>query len=82
MSESITFGSVHQKRSARAQTLRNARANRRKSRFEAKKEIGGPTQRLYQFTLAPMILPSIPEDCGTGIWQSTDPQHSRRAPAE
>jgi hypothetical protein len=40
MSESITFGSVHQKRSARAQTLRHARASCRESRFQAKKEIG------------------------------------------
>ena len=40
MSESIIFGSVHQKRSARAQPLRQARASCRESRFQAKKEIG------------------------------------------
>jgi hypothetical protein len=57
MSESITFGSVHQKRSARAQPLRHARASCRESRFQAEKEIGGPTQPLYQFALVQMILP-------------------------
>jgi len=48
MSESITFGSVHQKRRARAQPLRHARASCRESRFQAEKEIGGPKRRLYQ----------------------------------
>jgi hypothetical protein len=42
MSESITFGSMHQKRSARAQSLRHARASCRESRFQAEEEIGGP----------------------------------------
>src|SRR5215472_17476571 len=48
MSESITFGSVHQKRSARAQPLRHARASCRESRCQAEKEIGGAKRRLYQ----------------------------------
>ena len=52
MSESITFGSVHQKRSARAQPLRHARASCRESRFQAEKEIGGPKRRLYPVALA------------------------------
>src|SRR6516162_4260353 len=45
MSESITFGSVHQKRRARAQPLRHARASCRESRFQAEKEIGDPKRR-------------------------------------
>jgi hypothetical protein len=52
MSESITFGSVHQKRSAWAQPLHHARASCRESRFQAEKEIGGPKRRLYQVSLA------------------------------
>ena len=50
MSESITFGSVHQKRRARAQPLRHARASCRESRFQAEKEIGG--QAAISVTLA------------------------------
>jgi len=61
MSESITLGSVHQKRSVWAQTLRNARASCRESRFEGKKEIGGPSSGCISSPLARMILPSIPE---------------------
>jgi hypothetical protein len=52
MSESITFGSVHQKRSARAQTLRHACARCRESRFQAKKEIGRSKAAVISVTLA------------------------------
>src|SRR6516162_9141266 len=52
MSESITFGSVHQKRSVRAQPLRHARASCRERRFQAKKEIGRSEAAAISVTLA------------------------------
>ena len=52
MSEGITFGSVHQKRSARAQPLRHARASCRERRFQAKKEIGRSEAAAISVTLA------------------------------
>jgi hypothetical protein len=52
MSESITFGSVHQKRSAGAQPLRRARASCRESRFQAEKEIGRSEAAAISVSLA------------------------------
>ena len=59
MSESITFGSVHQKRSAGAQPLRHARASCRESLCQAEKEIAGSgsiREKNYPSVLSAMFL--------------------------